>query len=69
MTDDQPDPRRVPQIVEGPGPLPEDERVERDRLFKRSTAFSIREGLLWDEAWSAARSYYLSRIGGEEDTR
>ncbi len=49
--------------------LPQHEIHARDHAFKRSIGFTMREGVLWDEAWIAARSYYLARVGGERDVR
>lgn len=49
--------------------LPAHEEYKRDHAFKRSIGCTVREGILWDEAWAAARSYYLARVGGERDAQ
>jgi hypothetical protein len=49
--------------------LPEHDAHARDHAFKGSLGYTVREGILWDEAWMAARSYYLSRVGQERDGR
>jgi hypothetical protein len=61
------DPRRHRECVSRP--LPEHETFQRDREFKKSIGVTGREGILWDEAWLAARSYYLARVGHERDAR
>lgn len=56
------DVRRLAAIPE----LPEHDAYRRDREFKASIGVSIREGILWDQAWAAARSYYLARAAPEQ---
>lgn len=34
------------------------EQDARDRAFKAGTGASVREGQIFDQAWSAARDYY-----------
>jgi hypothetical protein len=50
-------------------PLPAHDAYARDHAFNRSIGFTVREGILWDEAWMAARHHYLARIGTEQDAR
>jgi hypothetical protein len=49
--------------------LPEHETFARDQAFKQSIGASVREGIIWDEAWEAARSYYAARVRDREDAR
>lgn len=46
--------------------LPEHDSYRRDQEFKASIGVSVREGILWDQAWAAARRYYLARSDKSE---